>query len=167
MTFLDRLYLPKFNFSWNLSDGKIIKFQQRQASTSHFESFWSIVKGIFDSCTYFLWNQIIMETFILQMDRSFRHCHSVIKWPDSWQWGLESLWPSTHIFQCTLLFFFDKSQTLWNNNNCYLPIFFKEKKNQKMKSLILGCLIYQFKIYYYYLPILAWDRSKKLFQKMH
>ena len=45
MTFLDRLNSPKFDFTKNLSDGKIIKFQQRQALNSHLESFWSIVKG--------------------------------------------------------------------------------------------------------------------------
>ena len=44
MTFLDRLNLPKLDFTQNLSGGKIIKFQQSQALTSHFESFWSIVK---------------------------------------------------------------------------------------------------------------------------
>ena len=43
MTFLDRLNLPKSNFTQNWSGGKIIKFQQSQALTSHFESFWSIV----------------------------------------------------------------------------------------------------------------------------
>ena len=44
MTFLDRLNSPKFNFTQNWSGGgKIIKFQQSQALTSHFESFWSIV----------------------------------------------------------------------------------------------------------------------------
>ena len=43
MTFLDRLNSPKFDFTQNQSDGKIIKYQQSQALTSHFESFWSIV----------------------------------------------------------------------------------------------------------------------------
>ena len=43
MTFLDCLNLPKFNFTQNRSGGKIIKFQQSQALTSHFEIFWSIV----------------------------------------------------------------------------------------------------------------------------
>ena len=43
MTFLDRLNLPKLDFTQNWSGGKIIKFQQSQALTSHFESFWSIV----------------------------------------------------------------------------------------------------------------------------
>ena len=31
------------NFTKKPSDGRIIKFQQSQALTSHFESFWSIV----------------------------------------------------------------------------------------------------------------------------
>ena len=44
MIFLDRLNSLKFDFTQNLSDGKIIKFQQSQALTSHFESFWSIVQ---------------------------------------------------------------------------------------------------------------------------
>ena len=43
MSFLDGLNSPKFDFTYNLSDGKIIKLQQSQALTSHFESFWSIV----------------------------------------------------------------------------------------------------------------------------
>ena len=43
MTFLDRLNSPEFDFTQNLSGGKIIKCQQSKASTSHFESFWSIV----------------------------------------------------------------------------------------------------------------------------
>jgi len=44
MTFLDCLNSPKCDFTQNRSGGKIIKFQQSQALTSHFESFWSIVK---------------------------------------------------------------------------------------------------------------------------
>ena len=48
MTFLDRLNSPKFNFAQNRSVGKMIKFQQSQALTSHFESFWSIV--LYTSC---------------------------------------------------------------------------------------------------------------------
>ena len=39
MIFLDRLNSPKFDFTQNLSSGKIIEFQQSQALTSHFESF--------------------------------------------------------------------------------------------------------------------------------
>ena len=39
MTFLDRLNSPKFDLTRNRSDGKIIKFQQSQALTSHFEKF--------------------------------------------------------------------------------------------------------------------------------
>ena len=44
MTFLDCFNSPKLDFTYNLSDGKIIKFQQSQALTSHFESFLSIVQ---------------------------------------------------------------------------------------------------------------------------
>ena len=43
MTFLDHLNLPKFDFTQKRSGGKIVKFQQSQALTSHFKSFWSIV----------------------------------------------------------------------------------------------------------------------------
>ena len=43
MTFLDRLNSPKLDFTQNRSGGNIIKYQQNQALTSHFESFWSIV----------------------------------------------------------------------------------------------------------------------------
>ena len=43
MTFLDHLNSPKFDFTQKRSGGKIVKFQQNQAVTSHFESFWSIV----------------------------------------------------------------------------------------------------------------------------
>jgi len=43
MTFMDRLNSSKFDFTQNLSGGKMIKLQQNQALTSHFESFWSIV----------------------------------------------------------------------------------------------------------------------------
>ena len=42
LTFLDCLNSQKFDFTQNLSTGKMI-FQQSQALTSHFESFWSIV----------------------------------------------------------------------------------------------------------------------------
>ena len=48
MTFLERLNSPKLDFTQNWSGGKIIKFQQSQALTSHFESFWSMVKQIHD-----------------------------------------------------------------------------------------------------------------------
>ena len=43
MTFLDRLNSPKLDFTQNWSGGKMIKFQQSQALTSHFESFWIMV----------------------------------------------------------------------------------------------------------------------------
>ena len=43
MTFLDSLNSLKFDFTWNKSGCKIIKFQQSLALTSHFERFWSIV----------------------------------------------------------------------------------------------------------------------------
>ena len=43
MKFLDCLNLPKCDFMQNWSGGKIIKFQQSQALTSHFECFWIIV----------------------------------------------------------------------------------------------------------------------------
>ena len=43
MTFWDRLNPPKCDYTQNRSGGKIIKFQQSQALTLHFESFWSIV----------------------------------------------------------------------------------------------------------------------------
>ena len=44
MTFADCLNSQKFDFTQNWSGGKIIQFQQIQATTSHFESFWSIVQ---------------------------------------------------------------------------------------------------------------------------
>ena len=44
ITFLDRLTSPKFDFTQNRSGGKIIKYEQGQALTSHFERIWSIVK---------------------------------------------------------------------------------------------------------------------------
>ena len=46
MTFLDRLCSTKFDFPLNQSGGNMIKFQQSQALTSHFESFWSIVQWL-------------------------------------------------------------------------------------------------------------------------
>ena len=45
MTFLDCLNSLKCDFTQNWSGGKIIKFQQIQALSSHFESFWSIVNS--------------------------------------------------------------------------------------------------------------------------
>ena len=45
MTFIDRLSSPKLDITQNRSGGKMIKFQQSQALTSHFERFWSIVCG--------------------------------------------------------------------------------------------------------------------------
>ena len=42
MTLLD-FVIPKLDFTQNRSGCKMIKFQQSQALTSHFESFWSIV----------------------------------------------------------------------------------------------------------------------------
>ena len=52
MTFLDHLNLPKLDFTQNRSGGKIIKYQQSQALTSHFESFWSIVKSGMSAIQY-------------------------------------------------------------------------------------------------------------------
>ena len=46
MTFLDFFNLLTCDFTQNRSGGKIIKFHQSQALTSHFESFWSIVGGL-------------------------------------------------------------------------------------------------------------------------
>ena len=46
MTFLDRLNLLKCDFTKIRSGSKIIKFQQSQALTSHFESFRSIVLSL-------------------------------------------------------------------------------------------------------------------------
>ena len=62
MTFLDRLNSPKFDFTQNRSGGKIIKFQQIQALTSHFESFWSIV-----DC---LANQLFISFFFSVLDEN-------------------------------------------------------------------------------------------------
>ena len=50
----DRLISPKLDFTWNMDGCTIIKFQQSEALTSHFESFWSIV-----------WNQISAFGIIL------------------------------------------------------------------------------------------------------
>ena len=47
MTFLNRLNTPKFDFTENLSDGKIIEFQQNQDLTSHISSFLSIVQSTY------------------------------------------------------------------------------------------------------------------------
>ena len=44
MTFLDSLNPLTFDFTQNWSGGKIFKYQQSQSLTSHFESFWSIVR---------------------------------------------------------------------------------------------------------------------------
>ena len=38
---------PNFGFTYYLSGAKMIKFQQSQVLTSHFESFWSIVLVLF------------------------------------------------------------------------------------------------------------------------
>ena len=46
MTFLDLLNWQKFDFTQNWSGSKFIKFQQSQALTSHFDSFWSIVGNL-------------------------------------------------------------------------------------------------------------------------
>ena len=43
ITFLELLNSPKFDFTQSQGGSKIIKYQQSQALTSHFESFWSIV----------------------------------------------------------------------------------------------------------------------------
>ena len=43
MAFLECLNSPQLDFTQTQSGGKIIKFQQSQPLTSHFESFWSIV----------------------------------------------------------------------------------------------------------------------------
>ena len=56
MTFLERLNSLKFDFMQNLSCGKMIKLQQSQALTSHFESFWSIVHYLGFDC-------VIMDIF--------------------------------------------------------------------------------------------------------
>ena len=49
MTFLDGSNSPKFDFMQNQSGSNIIKFQQSQALTSHFESFYiehSVVQSV-------------------------------------------------------------------------------------------------------------------------
>ena len=66
MTFLDRLNLPKLDFPQNCSGGKIIKFQQSQALTSHFESFWSIVVCTSDVPITFWW--ILPEMVKMELD---------------------------------------------------------------------------------------------------
>ena len=43
MTFSDRLNSPKLDYTQYRSGCKFIKYQQSQALTPHFESFWSIV----------------------------------------------------------------------------------------------------------------------------
>ena len=45
MTFLDCLNSLKCDFTQNRGGDKLIKFQQSQALSSHFESFWSIVQS--------------------------------------------------------------------------------------------------------------------------
>ena len=52
MTFLDCLNSPKIDFTYNQTDGEMIKFQQSQALTSHFESFWSIVVCISEAVDF-------------------------------------------------------------------------------------------------------------------
>ena len=55
MTFLDCLNLPNFDFTQKHSGGKTIQFQQSQALTSHFESFWTIVDlALFESIFWVL-----------------------------------------------------------------------------------------------------------------
>ena len=55
MTFLDHLNLTKLGFTENLTGGKIIKCQQSQTLTSHFESFWTIVDlALFESIFWVL-----------------------------------------------------------------------------------------------------------------
>ena len=62
MTFLDRLNLPKLDFTWNRRDGKIIKFLQSQALTSHFESFWSMVYLV-----NLIFNELLKYVYLKQM----------------------------------------------------------------------------------------------------
>ena len=63
MTFLDSLISPKIDLTWDLIGGKVIRFQQNHALTTHFESFWSIVhwKAIF-SITQ---NYISLELYVV------------------------------------------------------------------------------------------------------
>ena len=63
MTFLDCFNSPKFDFTQNQSGGKIIKFQQSQALTSHFESFWSIVPIVYSVILWFWVNRCMIFSF--------------------------------------------------------------------------------------------------------
>ena len=64
MTFLDHLNLPKLDFTYNLSCGKMIKNQQSQALTSHFESFWSILSAFVILTTFEFSRQKVDANFL-------------------------------------------------------------------------------------------------------
>ena len=72
MTSLDRLNLQKFGFMQNQSGGKIIiKFQQSQALTSHFEIFWSIVLKLYFITTY-IYSNFQCKMYYFEIDVNSR-----------------------------------------------------------------------------------------------
>ena len=82
MTFMDRMNSPKFDFTQNWSGAKIIEFQQSQAVTSHFESFWSIVhsvefrKYLVESINCMYYNQLVnvpKMKYYLSLEYSINH----------------------------------------------------------------------------------------------
>ena len=73
MTFLDCLNSPKCDFTQNRSGGKIIKFQQSQALTSHFESFCSIVACLDLGCCCILTTNQTKLVTLFHINTNFFH----------------------------------------------------------------------------------------------
>ena len=72
MTFLDGLNSPKCDFMQNRSSSKIIiKFQQSQALTSHFEIFWSIVLKLYFITTY-IYSNFQCKMYYFEIDVNSR-----------------------------------------------------------------------------------------------
>ena len=76
-TILDRLISLKFDFTYNRSSGKINKFQQSQALTSHFEIFWCLRSTYFQCnhqtkfyCTQHLCNE---QNLVTKMSKQLIH----------------------------------------------------------------------------------------------
>ena len=76
MTYLNRSNSSKFDLTQNRSGGRMIKFQQSQALTSHFGSFWSIVHAL----AYLNENQIFLHRNSDHSEKTLQIWSTLVNW---------------------------------------------------------------------------------------
>ena len=79
MTFLNRLNSPKCDFTQNWSGSKIIKFQQSQALTSYFESFWSYTKSSIPHQSFWQYNNSYSQFTLLKSLNAIELCSATLR----------------------------------------------------------------------------------------